>query len=117
MSLGFGRVIPPLQKWIPYNDKIADITETDTNKHFLDLETALSETRKIIAVVLRSYLQVGTGTISVYPNEGTTRANFSATDMELMPVVIASGTQRLQYAQTVANDDFDVHCMGYVVEA
>lgn len=32
------------------------------------------------------------------------------------PCVIADGTQRLQYSLVVANDDYDLYCLGYVVE-
>ena len=100
---------------VPYNGKIADITETDTAKHTLDLETALSETRKIIMVILTWWRVSGTGELRIYPNEGT--YNFAGSSQYLgVSCVIADGTQRLQYAQSVANDDFDLYCLGYVVE-
>ena len=117
-GLGFGRVIPKLQKFVPYNGKIADITEADTNKHFLDLETALSETRKIIAVQLHQTLVAGADDLYAYPNEGTEKTWIYARSLGVANwIIIADGTQRLQYSLETANDDFDVYCIGYVVEA
>jgi len=103
------------QVWVPYNGKIADITHADTNKHTLDLETALSETRKIVAVILRDQRIAGTGNLQWFSNEGTLQYNKAVT-MYPHTLVIADGTQRGQYSLTVANDDWDVFCHGYVVE-
>jgi len=104
------------QIWVPYNGKIADITEADTNKHTLDLQTALSETRKIIGVIVFANRISGTGFLEVYPNEGAAALYVSDTSDFSQIAIIADGTQRLQYDQTVANDDFDLFCFGYVVE-
>jgi hypothetical protein len=105
------------QIFVPYNGKIADITESDTNKHFLDLATALSENRKIIAIILGAMRIAGTGFLYPYPNEGTANIAFHTnSNTPLTPIIIADGTQRLQYALTVANDDFDMYCYGYIVE-
>lgn len=105
-----------LAVFVPYNDKIADINEDDTDQHFLDLATALSESRKIIAVTIASYRNAGTGGLRVFPNEGGVYVDINTITLWGM-VVIKNGTQRLQYAQAVANDDFDLYCLGYVVEA
>lgn len=107
------------QIYVPYNGKIADITHADTNKHFLDLATALSETRQIIMIQINADRQAGSGYMYVYPNEGANGVNTGdwtppAGYQEC--VIIAAGTNRLQYALGVANDDFDVFCYGYVVE-
>jgi len=112
-----------LTVFVPYNSKIADITEADTNKHYLTLANSAGtgaiagETRKIIAVLLDDVRNSGTGFLKVYPNEGV--ANIALRNYLdcIDDVVIADGTQRLQYAQSVANDDFDLYCLGYVVEA
>ncbi len=102
---------------VPYNDKIADITHADTNKHFLDLAAALSETRKIISIKVAHKRIAGTGKIYFYPNEGTdlviTSSGDASTDRN---VIIADGTNRIQYRLFVANDDFDLYFYGYVVE-
>jgi len=107
---------PLIHRFIPYNGKIADISETDTAKHFLDLEAALGEKRKIIAVVLNAYRVTGTGHFDAFPNEGTRMARITFST-NTATIVIRDGTQRLQYAQTVAGDDFDLYCLGYIVEA
>lgn len=103
------------QIFVPYNAKIADITHADTNKHMLDLEIALTEARKIIAILPKAARTSGSGGLVVYPNEGTTHTG----DINLYCrgwIVIADGTQRLQYSLLVANDGFDLYCYGYVVE-
>jgi len=102
-------------RFIPYNAKIADISEPDTAKHTLDLEATLGETRKIIAVIVYAARVSGTGTLIVYPNEGTYGVSI-IWSTSLGTIVIKDGTQRLQYAQTVANDEFDLICVGYIVE-
>lgn len=100
---------------VPKNGKIADITHADTNKHFLDLAAALSETRKIIELEISVSKMVGTGNFRFYPNEGA-RAVICSSGYNTLRCIIADGTQRLQYNLTVANDDFDLFCLGYVVE-
>lgn len=111
-----GRVIPKLQRFIPYNGKIADITHVDTDIHYLDLETALTETRKIVAIILTTERVAGTGQLYVYPNDGNNYIAY-ALPTRFGIVTIADGTQRLKYALEDANDDFDLRCNGYVVEA
>ena len=104
-------------RFIPYNGKIADITHADLNKHTLDLAAVLGETRKIIAVIVNAVLMVGAGNIYCYPNEGAFSLRFGDYQAYNQFVVIANGTQRLQYALDTINDDWDVYCFGYVVEA
>jgi len=104
------------QIFVPYNGKIADITHADTNKYYLDLATALSETRKIIALTIVSPRAAGVGRLNFYPNEGVQYFDFYDS-FSTGTVIIANGTQRLQYSLGVANDDFDLYCLGYVVEA
>lgn len=104
-------------RFVPYNGKIADISESDTNKHNLDLATALSETRKIIAVIVAVRRQSGSGGFAVYPNEGNVDCGLDVWGGFPPTVVIKDGTQRLQYAQWTPGDDFGLYCMGYIVEA
>jgi len=108
------------QIYVPYNGKIADITHADTNKHTLDLATALSETRKIIVVSVSAPRIAGSGHLRAYPNEGSTGVVIGAswgTNPYNFEIIIADGTQRLEYDLTWADDDFDLYCLGYVVEA
>ncbi len=100
---------------VPYNAKIADIKETDTSAHYLDLATALSETRTIISVILSCARISGSGNFYVYPNEGSSPAWLNLSGGMPNPIVIKSGTNRLMYNQSVANDDFDLYGNGYVV--
>ena len=102
---------------VPYNGKIADITHADTNKHTLDLVTALAETRKIISISVGALRIFGTGGFNTYPNEGVTENSSQFLHTHSKTVIILGGANRLQYKLTVANDDFDIYCFGYTVEA
>jgi len=108
---------------VPKNDKIADIKEADTNKHYLTLANAggtgaiAGETRKIIAIQVGSGRITGSDYLFFYPNEGTFAISTRSTIANVtLWVIIKDGTQRLQYDQA-ANDDWDLYCLGYVVEA
>jgi hypothetical protein len=107
--------------FVPYNGKIADITHADTNKHTLTLANAggtgaiAGETRKIISLELMAERTGGTGGFAAYANEGVKVFYLDGWNA-IKFVVIKDGTQRLQYALTVANDDWDLYCFGYVVE-
>lgn len=108
--------------FVPYNGKIADITEADTATHYLTLANSAGtgaiagETRKIIAILSRPIRVSGTGYIVFYPNEGATESRWGDAIYAVW-CIIKDGTQRLQYNESVANDDWDVYCFGYVVEA
>jgi hypothetical protein len=107
--------------FVPYNGKIADIIEDDTDKHFLNLEIALGETRKIVAVMLVAARMDGGGSFLVYPNEGVTniqgiQGQGETWNFYMGLCVIKENSQRLQYSQLWANDDWDLYCLGYVVE-
>ena len=102
---------------VPYNGKIADITHADTNKHTLDLAAALTETRKIVKILVVSTRITGTGIMYAYPNEGTDLVVFDQWIGVPLEYGVKDGTNRIQYALGTSGDDFDLYCMGYVVEA
>ena len=110
------------QTFVPYNGKIADITHADTNLHTLTLANAAgtgaiaSETRKIIGLLIDPYRISGTGVFHVFPNSGAKDESCSSGQFMYGIIVIANNTQTLTYHLTVANDDFDLYCLGYVVE-
>jgi len=103
------------QIFVPFLDVIGNINEHDTDIHFMNLATALNETRKIIMVLLRADRVSGTGDLETYPNEGAI-GWLTVILWIVQNIVIKDGSQRLQYRQTVANDSLDVRCCGYVVE-
>ena len=105
------------QIFVPYNGKIADIIDADTEKHFLDLAASLSETRKIIAVHLAVIRISGTEGLLLFPNEGQLSACYMYWYADSNIIIIKDGTQRVQYAKGIAIDDFDLYCLGYVVES
>ncbi len=100
--------------WIPFNAKIADITEDDTDAHTFALAAPLSETRRIASISLKCSRVTGTGSFYVYPNEGSSFYSYSSGN-SWGPIAVASGTQRFQYSLSVANDDWDIYCLGYTV--
>ena len=102
---------------VPFNAKIADITHADTNVHYLDLAVALAETKKIVSVKCGGARIAGTGNMKFFPNEGTYNQNMANSTTFTGDIVIANGTNRLQYSLSVANDDWDFYCYSYVVEA
>jgi hypothetical protein len=103
---------------VPYNAKIADINVSDTNKHTINLATNLTETRNIVSIIVRPIRQGGANSFLCYPNEGTTYTGSNGDDPQhAFIVVLAAGTNRLQYSLGEANTDWDIYCLGYVVEA
>lgn len=103
------------QIFVPFNGKIADITHADTNKHTLDLAAALGETRKIVDIRLMGARIAGTGFFWIYPDEGAQK-DFLSSWAQSVDITIKDATQRLQYCLSVAGDDWDLYCFGYVVE-
>lgn len=106
--------------FVPYSGKIADINESDTSTHTLDLETALIETRTIVGISIKAVRIAGTGSFYTYPNEGVLAIRPGYVDagswLTTIFIIIKADSQRLQYAQSVANDDWDLYCLGYVVK-
>jgi len=114
----------PRQTFVPYNGKIGDLTHADTNRHELTVANPAGtgaiagETRKIIMLILGAVRMAGAGSFSLYPNEGATGSPQWTTDVSNPhPIVIANDSQRVQYSLSVAGNDWDLYCMGYVVEA
>jgi hypothetical protein len=111
------------QIFVAYNGKIADITHADTNQHTLELANPAGtgaiagETRKIVMVHVIPARIAGTGSFYVYPNEGAQFVDLGNWFYSRGITIIANDSQRLQYSLSVANDDFDLYCFGYVVEA
>ena len=89
------------------NEKIADITHADTNKHTITL-AALGLPDNAIGLLLTANRVSGTGSLRVYPIEGTLGVALTG---EISNIVVINN--RLQYDLTVANDDFDLYCIGY----
>jgi hypothetical protein len=102
--------------FVPFNGKIADITHADTNKHTLDLAAALGETRKIISIFFKGNRIAGTGYFNTFPNEGVTELVWATGGAGCIAYILKDNTQEMQYVLTVANDDWDIYCYGYVVD-
>jgi parallel beta-helix repeat protein len=99
---------------VPYNAKIADISAGNTSTLTLNLATALNENRTIVSIVVLPLRQSGTDVFNLYPNEGTTSTQHGIGRVPSV-IILATGTNRLQYSQGTGTDDFDIYCLGYTV--
>lgn len=106
MSLGGGKVGP---RFHLFNNKVADITHADTNKHEITLAT-MGLPLNVVAMIIVATRQGGTGGLNVYPNEGVYNLQGTYTSNCMVVGII---NQRLQYALSVSGDDFDLVCFGY----
>ena len=96
----------------PHNGKVADITHADVAKHTITLATMGLPTNAT-ALILTVSRVAGAGVLRFYPNEGGFYIRPSGVVGETI-VVVGIINQRLQYSQSVANDDFDLYCFGYL---
>lgn len=100
---------------VPRNGKIADITHADTLEHSLNIQTALGETRRVVAITVVSERAVGTGILYAYGLTGNPTYWLDDCHYRLPTITLVDAN--LYYRLSVANDDFDLYCRGYVVEA
>lgn len=108
---GSGKHDTTVLNFTPYNGKIADITEADTNKHTFDISAYVPA--NCLAIIIACVRMAGTGSLFFYPNEET---NYVLGNGRTQQFTIAIITQRLQYSLNVANDDFDLYMFGYFTE-
>ena len=95
---------------MPFNDQIADITHADTNKHEITL-AAMGLPNNVVKLHLGVTRISGTGVMQFYPGEGTRGVSVATGIAGHVAVIIVN--ERLQYKLSVANDDFDLFCLGY----
>lgn len=96
-----------------YNAKLADINESDTDVHTTSLDTLAPNVVAVIAYALRS---TGTGNFTVFPNEGTTGMRIDSVTVSNRCYLIKVLNNRIKYEQSVANDDWDLYILGYIIE-
>jgi len=112
------RQLPPAVNFIPYNGKIADLQENDTAKHTCDLSAYVPS--NCVAILIVAQRTGGRRYFIVFPNEGTTGITLNTqTGIDsrgFMAIGIAAGTQRFQWQNSIANDDWDVYMFGYFVK-
>jgi len=119
MSLDKG-IVGTLDKAQPvkvfgYNGKIADITQPDTDDHFLDL-TGITPANTIGLFVMARRMG-GSGYFKVYSNEGSEKIPWSSKSIgEDENTYVHIKNNRLKYCLTSAGSDWDVHLYGYVTE-
>jgi len=91
--------------------QIADLQENDTVTHLLDLSSIVPP--GCIAVILFVRRISGTGAFKVYPRSGTVYYQLASFDNSS---VVTIENQELMWANTVANDDWDLYLGGYFVQ-
>lgn len=96
---------------IAANEKILDIQKNDTATRISSISSKVPP--NCVGVILNVVRQSGTGSLDVYPNEGS--AGIRLTDVSTTAVLYIVN-QRIKYVQTVANDDFDLYMLGYFIE-
>jgi len=103
-------------KFIPYDQKIADIQENDTTDHYIDL-TAVFPGVEIVAIHICAIRSSGTGYLKVWPAELSNNSIFllkETANTNAAWVILADGLNRIMWRNSVANDDWDIYCFGYL---
>ena len=101
-------------RYVKHDAKVADFTAADTNKHITALTGLPANT---IAAVLAASRVAGTGNLYVYMDAAVTygsRIMPQSPSVGLGEVVSTDGAS-VAFANSVANDDWNVWCTGYWV--
>jgi len=96
----------------PY--KIADLQENDTVGHLLDLRAFVPPSTK--GVILRSERQTGTGHFLIRPFGGVTGQYYINSAQAGGVTIVPMTDQEITWANSVANDDWDLYLYGYFVQ-
>jgi len=90
--------------------KIADLQENDTVTHIEDLSSILPEECK--AILLEPKRISGSGDFLAYSVSSTWYVKMSISNLNFHTVA----NQELKWANSVANDDWDLYLYGYFVQ-
>ena len=90
--------------------KIADLQENDTATHEENLSAILPP--EVIAIIFHAHRVAGAGVFIMYPNTGTIATNMPPSGIVTLPIK----NTILKWANSVANDDWDIYLHGYFVE-
>ena len=101
--------VVPYRRW-----HFTDINEADVNPHTLTFDS-VELPANIVAILLGTQRIAGTGVLRVYPNSGGGPINLPIAPDDV-PALIMTIQGELKYAQTVANDDFDLYHYGYITQ-
>jgi len=107
------RPIVKKNEFVPMSAKIADINESDTDIHFIAFAD-MGLPANVVQITLTATRVSGTGRLQIYPSNGLINIQLSlnSTETETFHVDL----NHIKYKQTVANDDFDLICLGYVTQ-
>jgi len=90
--------------------KILDLQENDTTAHIADLSSILPDGVK--AILIKSTRISGTGDFKQYPRSSTASITLPLFNLAICPIDNAE----LKWANSVANDDWDIWFYGYFVQ-
>jgi len=104
---------PAFMRWNYYDgSKIADITHADVNEHTLT-PAALGLPANTVAILMKADRIVGTGNLNVRTVAAGAAMTFINGDEMFWPV---DNTGVFRYSLSVANDDWDIGCYGYMTQ-
>ena len=92
----------------PY--KILDLQENDTIAHIEDLSSIFPKETK--AILIEPKCMSGTGNFNVYTLSGSMYTKMSISAINIAPIL----NRELKWANSVANDDWDIYLYGYFVQ-
>lgn len=99
---------------IPCSRKIADLTQADGNKYFITMDE-MELPANTVMLLLNVDRTAGTGVLRLYPHELLVHQDM-VNGNNAPPFVFFADNGRIQYSLSVANDTFELHCRGYVIQ-
>lgn len=95
------------------NDKVATITHADVNQHTITL-ASMGLPSNAVVLILAALRTLGGGEFKAFPYDGGHSIYIgSGAFVKTRGKPVAIANERLTYNLTLANDTFDLHCLGY----
>jgi len=100
-------------QFIPKNFKLMDIAEDNTETHTCSISAQVPP--NCVAIIVNCKRDSGSGYLALWPMEGTYNVQcWGARDTATLG--IKNMNQQIKYKQSVANDVFELYCLGWFVE-
>lgn len=105
-------------EFVPANEKIMDINEDDIAEHICTISDKVPP--NTVAIFIGAQRVSGTGVLKIFSDEGTSAQESVALSschlvgIKALRIRTPAGTH-IKYAQSVANDDFDLYMLGYFI--
>lgn len=107
------------QIFVPFNSNITHLLmpALEWTWYYINLTSALSENRNIVAVAVWADRTNGSSSFLTYPNDGTWNTHVDITFQSQMKfIIVAQSTNRLKYVVVGTDTAWTVYCSGYVVD-